>query len=316
MFARMVDRRSLLRGASGLAAAAPLGLLAPEAAAAAPGRKLVLMDIEVNGVTLHVRDTGGDGPPVLLLHGWPDTGDVWRHQIAALSAAGYRVIAPDLRGFGKSSKPTEVAEYGRSQMVGDVLGLIEALDLGRVHLVGHDWGSVISWMVALGAPQQLRSLTAMSTGHPTAFRNAGVLQKEKSWYILLFQFTGIAEEWIRQNDFENLRTVTKHPEIEEVVSRFRDPAAVTSSLNLYRAITPPESNIAPVPSFPPINLPTLGMWSTGDIALVEAGMTGSAAHVSGPWRYERIPNASHWLQIDAPRRVNAALLDFLGNLDD
>jgi pimeloyl-ACP methyl ester carboxylesterase len=154
----------------------------------------------------------------------------------------------------------------------------------------------------------------MSTGHPTAFRNAGVPQKEKSWYIVLFQFTGIAEQWIRQNDFENLRTVTKHPQIDEVVGRFSDPAAVTSSLNLYRAITPPESNLDPIPSFPPINLPTLGMWSTEDIALVEQGMTGSAEHVSGPWRYERIPGAGHWLQIDAPQRVNATLLDFLGKI--
>ncbi len=79
----------------------------------------------------------------------------------------------------------------------------------------------------------------MSTGHPVAFRRAGIAQKEKSWYILLFQFTGIAEEWIRQNDFENLRTVTRHPEIDEVIGRFTDPAALTGSLNLYRAMTPP-----------------------------------------------------------------------------
>jgi pimeloyl-ACP methyl ester carboxylesterase len=280
------------------------------------GRKGSSMDIEVNGVTLHVRDTGGDGTPVLMLHGWPDTGDVWRHQSAALSAAGYRVIAPDLRGFGASDKPAEVERYGRAEMVGDVLGLVEAMDLGRVHLVGHDWGSAISWMVALTAPQRLRSLTALSTGHPTAFRNAGVRQKEKSWYILLFQFAGIAEEWIRQNDFANLRTVTRHPEIEEVVGRFRDPAAVVGGLNLYRAMTPPESQIAPVPEFPPIALPTLGMWSSEDLALVEEGMTGSAEHVSGPWRYERVEGAGHWLQIDAPESVSATLLDFLAKVGD
>ena len=261
-----------------------------------------------------MRDTGGDGAPVLLLHGWPDTGDVWQHQIEALSAAGYRVVAPDLRGFGRSSKPAAVAAYGKSQMVGDVLGLVDALNLGKVHLVGHDWGSAISWMVALSAPQRLRSLTALSTGHPTAFRLAGVPQKQKSWYILLFQFTGVAEQWITQNDFENLRTVTRHPAIDEVIGRFSDPAAVTSSLNLYRAITPPESTIEPVPRFPPIDLPTLGMWSTEDIALVEAGMTGSAEFISGPWRYERIQGASHWMQIDAPQPVNTALLDFLGTI--
>jgi pimeloyl-ACP methyl ester carboxylesterase len=183
-----------------------------------------------------------------------------------------------------------------------------------VHLVGHDWGSAISWMVALSAPQQLRSLTAMSTGHPTAFRLAGTPQKEKSWYILLFQFPGIAERWISQNDFENLRTTTRHPAIDEVVSRFRDPASITSSLGVYRAITPPESNLDPVPSFPKINLPTLGMWSTEDIALVESGMTGSAEQISGPWHYQRIQGASHWMQIDAPGPVNAALLDFIAGV--
>src|SRR4051794_3820455 len=105
------------------------------------------MDVDLGDVTVHVRDTG-TGEPVLLLHGWPDTGDLWRHQVPALTAAGYRVIAPDLRGFGDSSKPADVAAYTPPHMVGDVVGLLDALGIERTHVVGHDWGAAISWLVA------------------------------------------------------------------------------------------------------------------------------------------------------------------------
>src|SRR5581483_7310084 len=129
---------------------------------------LATVDIEIGDITLHVRDSGGDGTPVLLLHGWPDTGALWRHQVAALTAAGYRTIAPDLRGFGASSKPADVAAYAALTMAGDVTGLLDALGIDRAHLVGHDWGAAIGWFTATVAPHRLRSLTALSVGHPLA----------------------------------------------------------------------------------------------------------------------------------------------------
>jgi pimeloyl-ACP methyl ester carboxylesterase len=267
------------------------------------------MNIDLDGVTLRVDDTG-HGTPVVLLHGFPDNRELWRHQIPALEAAGYRAIAPDLRGFGDSSKPTDLAAYSAQRMVGDVVGLLDALGIDRAHLVGHDWGAAIAWFTAALVPDRVTSLTALSVGHPASFRAVGLPQREKSWYMLLFQFPGIAEQWLRADEFRNLREWSRHPDIERVVARLRDPAALTASLALYRAILPPESLISPV-EVPPVPVPTLGMWSSGDFALLEEGMTGSARFVTAPWRYVRIDGAGHWLQLDAPDAVNTVLLDFL-----
>jgi pimeloyl-ACP methyl ester carboxylesterase len=269
------------------------------------------MDIDLGDITVHVRDTGS-GTPVVLLHGWPDTGDLWRHQVPALTASGYRVITPDLRGSGRSGKPTDLAAYAPPVLVGDILGVLDALDIDRAHLVGHDWGAAIAWMAATLAPGRIASMTALSVGHPAAFRSAGLRQREKSWYMLLFQFTGVAERWLSDNGFRNLREWSAHPDIESVVERLSDPAALTAGLALYRAILPPESLVeAPTP-MPPVTVPVMGVWSSGDLALIEEQMTSSARHVTGPWRYERIEDAGHWLQLDAPDRVNTLLLDFLG----
>jgi pimeloyl-ACP methyl ester carboxylesterase len=268
------------------------------------------MRLDINGTVLEVQDSG-TGRPILLLHGWPDTHEVWRHQLTALGEAGYRTIAPDLRGFGDSDKPDTVASYGIIQLVGDLIGLLDRLDVPQANVVGHDWGGAIGAVLAALSPERVASLTCVSVGHPAAFAHAGWEQREKSWYMLLFQFPGIAEEWLRADEFRNLREWSRHPDIETVVERLRDPAALTASLALYRAILPPESLIAPPVELPPVTVPALGIWSSGDFALLEEGMTGSAAFVKGEWRYERVEDAGHWPQLDAPDTVNALLLDFL-----
>lgn len=130
--------------------------------------------------------------------------------------------------------------------------------------------------------------------------------------MLLFQFRGVAEEWLRANDFRNLRDWSGHPDVERVVARLSEPDALTASLGLYRAILPPESLITPPAPPPPVTAPAIGVWSTGDLALTEAQMTGSAEHVAGPWRYERLEGVGHWMQLEAPAVVNELLLDFLG----
>lgn len=269
------------------------------------------MFVELGDVTLNVRDDG-TGEPVVLLHGWPDDGDLWRHQTVALRAAGYRTIVPDLRGFGKSSRPADVEAYAMPCMVGDVVDVLDRLDVGRAHLVGHDWGAAIAWMTAAYAPDRVHTVTAMSVGHPAAFRSAGWAQREKSWYMLLFQFPGIAEEWLRANDFRNLRDWSGHPDVERVVARLSEPDALTASLGLYRAILSPESLITPPPPPPPVAAPVMGVWSTGDLALTEAQMTGSAEYIAGSWSYERLEGAGHWMQLEAPAVVNELLLDFIG----
>jgi pimeloyl-ACP methyl ester carboxylesterase len=253
---------------------------------------------------------------VLLLHGWPDAADVWRHQVPALAADHYRVVAPDLRGFGGSSRPAEVEAYAAPRMVGDVIGLLDHLSIERAHLVGHDWGAAISWMTAALVPDRVASVTALSVGHPAAFRAAGWGQREKSWYMLLFQFPGIAERWLSADGFRNLREWSGHPDIDPVVGRLAEPGALAASLNLYRAILPPASLVEPPLELPPVQAPAMGIWSSGDLALTEEAMTGSAAHVAGPWRYERLDGVGHWMQLDAAEVVNALLLDFLGQHRD
>jgi pimeloyl-ACP methyl ester carboxylesterase len=265
----------------------------------------------LDDIALHVRDEG-DGPPVLLVHGWPDTGDLWRDKTAALVAAGYRVIAPDLRGFGDSDRPSDVAAYTAERLVGDVAGLLDRLGIRRAHLVGHDWGAAVGWMTAALLPDRVATLTAISVGHPASFRAAGLAQREKSWYMLLFQFVGVAERWLSDNDFANLRAWTAHPDIDQVVKRLSDPDALSASLGPYRAVLPPRTLIEPPPPLPPVQAPTMGVWSSGDLALTEAQMTGSATLVAGPWRYERLDGVGHWPQLEAPDAVNALLLDFLG----
>ncbi len=266
--------------------------------------------IDVGGVTLHVRDSG-EGTPVVLLHGWPDTGDLWEHQSRTLTAAGYRTIVPDLRGFGASSKPADVAAYAVPAQVGDVVGVLDALGVDRAHIVGHDWGAGIAWITAALAPERVMSITALSVGHPSSFGTAGWRQRQLSWYMLLFQFPDVAERWLSDDDWANLRRWARHPDADAVIASLEETGSLTPGLNYYRANFPPASWISPPPAVPAVDAPTLGVWASGDIFLTEAQMVGSEHYVRGEWRYERVDGAGHWLQLDAPRRVNELLLGFL-----
>jgi pimeloyl-ACP methyl ester carboxylesterase/2-polyprenyl-6-methoxyphenol hydroxylase-like FAD-dependent oxidoreductase len=268
--------------------------------------------VQAAPVRLFVQDEGS-GDPVLLLHGWPDTHALWHRQVAALTTAGYRIIAPDLRGFGDSDKPADVSAYGMLHVLADLLGVLNERELPRVHVVGHDWGAAIGCTLAAFAPDRVASLSCLSVGHPAAFAQAGWSQREKSWYMLLFQFAGIAEQWLADNDFANLRSWARHPQIEEVMERLRAPEALTASLGLYRAILAPESLVTQPAAMPPIKAPTMGIWSSGDLAVTEQAMTGTKRFVAGDWRYERIEGIGHWLPLDAAEHVNRLLLDFLSD---
>jgi pimeloyl-ACP methyl ester carboxylesterase len=266
--------------------------------------------VEINGIGLEVEDRGS-GPAVLLLHGWPDSHRLWRHQVETLTAAGYRTVAPDLRGFGETDRPPDVEAYSLLNIAGDVLGLVDHLGIERAHVVGHDWGAALAWAVAAFAPDRVDHLAVLSVGHPRSFRDAGLPQREKSWYMLLFQFEGVAEQWLSGDDFANFRAWSGHPEADQVIPDLSRPGALTASLNWYRANLAPATLIEPPIEIPRVAAPTLGIWSSGDIALTEAQMTGSAAYVDGPWRYVRVEDAGHWLQLEQPDRVSQLLLDFL-----
>ncbi len=266
------------------------------------------------GTEIHYEVTG-EGTPVVLLHGFPDSGGLWRHQVPALTGAGYRVIVPDMRGYGRSDRPVEVGAYDIEHLVSDVRAVLADAGVPRAHVVGHDWGAAVAWVLASVAPDTVDRLVALSIGHPASFRGRpGQLdrdQLEKAWFMLLFQFRGVAEEWLSANQWTNFRFLFHHPDEVDVIADLEANSSLTPGLNYFRAIVNPESFVDPPPALPPVQTPTLGVWSSGDFALTEAQMTRSAEHVAGPWRYERLEGPGHWMQLEAPDPVNALLLDFL-----
>jgi pimeloyl-ACP methyl ester carboxylesterase len=268
--------------------------------------------VDVNGVGIEFEVTG-EGQPVVLLHGFPDSGRLWRNQVPALADAGFRVIVPDLRGYGASDKPKEVDAYAIPFLAGDVLGVLDHLGVERAHVVGHDWGAALAWAIGSLVPDRVDHLVALSVGHPAAFVAAGFEQREKSWYMLLFQFEDVAERWLSNDDWANLREWGAHPDIDGVIADLERNGSLTPGLAWYRANIPPESWVGPGIELPPVQAPTMGIWSSGDFALTEAQMTGSADHVTGPWRYERVEGPGHWMQLEQPDVVNKLLLDFFAS---
>jgi pimeloyl-ACP methyl ester carboxylesterase len=268
--------------------------------------------VTANGVGIEYQ-VSGQGRPVVLLHGFPDSGRLWRHQVPALAGAGFQVIVPDLRGYGRSDKPEDVGAYSLGLLAGDVTAILADLGIGRAHVVGHDWGAALAWALASFAPGSVDHLVVLSVGHPATFRRT-IEQCQKSWYMLLFQFPGIAERWLTDDNWANLRR-SGHPDGDQVIADLEANGSLIPGLNWYRANVPPESWVGPRIQLPPVQAPTMGIWSTGDGALSEVQMTDSAANVAGPWRYERLDGHGHWLQLDAPDHVNLLLLDFLPSGD-
>jgi pimeloyl-ACP methyl ester carboxylesterase len=304
-------------------------------------------DIAVNGLTFNVLQEGDPkSPAVVLLHGFPDSAHLWRHQMPAL-ARDYWVIAPDLRGFGRSSKPPKPADYELPLLMGDVLGILRALGVGRFHLVGHDFGAVLAWLLAsalsvpisprslaampppiatalVDARPELLSLTAMAVGHPRAYKHVGLDQREKSWYILFFQFER-AEGALAAHDYQLLRawsgaSPSRFPqayrEVDRWIAHFRggEPAHLRAALNWYRANTHPDRSVAERDDVPLIGVRTLGLWGEGDPHQTEAPMKTSGQFVDpklGGYRYERLEGAGHWMQLDQCDAVNALLLEWL-----
>jgi pimeloyl-ACP methyl ester carboxylesterase len=271
------------------------------------------MRVEAGGVGIEF-DVTGEGRPVILLHGFPDSSRLWRHQVPVLADAGFRVIVPDLRGYGRSDQPKDVADYSMAYLAGDVLAVLDHLEVEKAHVVGHDWGAALAWALGSFVPGRVDHLVALSVGHPASFRavrDAGPEQQARSWYMLLFQFETVAEQWLSGDDWANFRRWAGHPDTDGVIAELERSGSLTPALNWYRANVPPESYVAPPIELPAVGSPTLGVWSSGDFALTEQQMAGSAHYVTGPWRYERIEGAGHWIPLEVPDRLNELLLDFL-----
>lgn len=254
----------------------------------------------------------GDGPVVLLLHGMPDSRHLWRYQIPALVDAGFRVVAPDLRGFGDAPKPDGVEAYALPTVMEDVVGLLHVMGITTVNLVGHDWGAGVGWLLAATQPDFVDRLVALSVGAPGNSLTRTIEQHERSWYVYFFQFEGVAEAWLRHDDWQLFREWTRGDgDLERYLADLSRPGALTSALNWYRANLRPEEPARSGFDYPNVTCPVLGVWSDGDNYLTEGYMTGSTEKVDGPWRYERITDASHWLMLDKPGELNDLLVEFL-----
>jgi len=265
--------------------------------------------VDVDGVGIEY-EVVGEGRPVVLLHGFPDSGRLWRHQAPALADAGFQVIVPDLRGYGRSDKPEPVEAYSIPVLAGDVLAILAERGIGKAHVVGHDWGAALAWALASFAPGNVDHLVVLSVGNPVTFLRT-LEQRQKSWYMLLFQFPGVAERWLTEDNWANFRHWGGHPDGDQVIAELEANGSLTPGLNWYRANIAPESWAGPPLQLPPVQAPAMGVWSSGDFALSEVQMTDSAQNMAGSWRYERLDGPGHWMQLEAPDKVNELLLDFL-----
>jgi pimeloyl-ACP methyl ester carboxylesterase len=266
----------------------------------------------VNGLRYYFEDVGS-GFPVVLLHGFPDTSVLWQAQIVALSGAGYRVIAPDLRGRGRTERPERVEDYALSKVMGDVVALLDVLEIERAHVVGHDWGAAVAWVTAALVPQRVDHLCAISVPHPATSGRPTLEELQKGWYRLLFLFEGVAEEVVQQDDWYLMRVLLAgQGDYDRYAGDLAQPGALTAALNWYRANISPR-RLLNRSALPTVAAPTLGIFGARDQYLTEDAMRRSGEFVTGPWRFERFDDAGHWASIDEPDRLNRLLLEFFGS---
>ncbi|MEK2478836.1 alpha/beta hydrolase [Streptomyces noursei] len=255
-----------------------------------------------------------DGEVVLLLHGWPEFADSWSGVLPALGAAGYRAVAVDQRGYSPDARPPRIADYAVPELVADALAFADALGAERCHLVSHDWGGMVAWALASAHPERLASLTVLATPHPEALDRAAADDPEQHHrldYVRFFRRPdGAAESALLADAAARLRAVYggKVPAelVEANIRRLSEPDALTATLNWYRA---PEAVIS-VPAGR-IAVPTLFLWGSEDIALGRGAAESTGEWVDGPYRFEALEGASHWLPEEVPALVTPKILDHL-----
>jgi pimeloyl-ACP methyl ester carboxylesterase len=274
---------------------------------------LVVADPTWGELDFDVRLAGpADGELAILLHGFPQTSLSWRAVIPALADAGYRVLAPDQRGYSPGARPEPTDAYAMGSLVGDVLALADLLGEERFHLVGHDWGGSVAWQVAGRHGDRVRSLSVLSTPHPQALADAyagklGGDQSDRSGYVQMFREEG-SENGMLANEAAGLRLVLQASGLTETESQpYLDALgtvpALRAALNWYRA-----ASLAEVDGLGPIRVPTLYVWSTNDLALGREAAEATAHHVEGPYTFEELEGVDHWIAEHAPGEMRSALL--------
>lgn len=266
-----------------------------------------------DGLTFEVDDSGGDGEAVVLLHGFPQTRTSWAGLTPHLVDAGYRVLAPDQRGYSPGARPKRRRDYAIGRLVGDVVALADAAGVERFHVVGHDWGGFAAWALAERHPERLRSLTSLSTPHPRAMAAAMLRSRQllMSWYMLAVQLPWLPEAMIRSNAGGKrvrgaLIDAGMTPDgADDSVALLRDGAA-RGALGWYRALP-----FAGRQESRPTEVPTLYIYSTGDVALSRKAADLTENYVRGPYRYEVLKGVSHWIPDEAVDTIAPMILEHL-----
>jgi pimeloyl-ACP methyl ester carboxylesterase len=275
---------------------------------------------DLGDVRLHYVEAG-EGPLVLLLHGFPQFWYQWRHQIRALVEAGFRVVAPDMRGYNLSDKPLGVRAYRLELLARDVERLILACGERTAVVVGHDWGAIAAWIAAMRHPGRVERLAILNVPHLARFLDGllSPMQLLRSSYVFFFQIPRLPEEVIRAGDFALLRSVFRsdpvQPEaltaedIERYIDAIAQPGALTASLNYYRALLRNPREMRAL--LQRVEAPVLVIWGEKDRFLSRRLAEPPRLWVPNLIRVKRLPDASHWVAEDCPLEVNTLLLGFL-----
>ena len=275
--------------------------------------------VRANGLAFEVDHCGDGDRLALCLHGFPECSFSWRHQLPVLAGLGYTAWAPNLRGYGRTSRPGRVADYALPHLLADVAGLIDAAGKRSTLLIGHDWGGAIAWTFALQAMRPLEGLVVLNIPHPKLFfeRMLRWPQIARSWYVFFFQLPLLPEALFTASNaqavadaFRNM-AVNKHRFPEDVLDVYRRnallPGAMTAMINYYRALFRAWPKL---PKKTMLETPTLMIWGEQDTALGKELTVGTEALVRD-FTLRFLPNASHWVQQDAPDEVNAILEEWI-----
>lgn len=267
-----------------------------------------------DGLTFDVIDEGPfDGPVIIALHGFPEAATMWEEVIPQLTNAGFRVLAPNQRGYSPGARPTGVKNYTLPKLAADVIALADQADVAKFHVLGHDWGAAVAWQLAGKHSSRVATASILSVPHPRAF--LGAIPRGQilhSWYMFVFQipklpewlftvnagrpFSQFSKKWMRVSD--RLTEHTRH--------FFDQPGAATASLNWYRAMRYSS------PRGPGrIQIPTLYVWSTKDAALGRKAAEGTVKYVDAPYRFEVFEGVSHWIAEERPNETTALVLQHI-----
>jgi epoxide hydrolase 4 len=274
---------------------------------------------DLSDTRLHYVESG-EGPLVVLLHGFPEFWFSWRFQVPALAAAGFRVVAPDMRGYNLSSRPRGVPAYDIDCLAGDIHDLIRERGAESAFLAGHDWGAAVAWATAMNHPEVVGRLAILNVPHPRRLLHGlrRPRQLVKSWYMFLFQLPWLPERLARARHWWFFRYGFEHDarpgaftptDIDRYVQAWSQPGAATATINYYRAVFRQSPRRAEA-RIRPVDAPTLVIWGERDRYLGAELAEPDPADVPNVERVVRLPNASHWVQHDEPERVNQLLAEF------